>query len=258
MRTLNRGVFTLRGFTLRGFTLVELLVVIGIIALLIALLLPALQQARDAANATKCLANMRQIGTAIQIYSSESKGWLPSYLLAERTSVYTTSGPFFAVWIAGKYLKESPGIFVCPSDQGALARAPFARMYSGTRDVYYSYAMNLDFPRRGPAVYPPPFALAHYNPRNTKGVRDISNLILLCETKATALLSFRSIGVNYPFLVEHSKRKRMSICFADGHAALMEADEVTLPFGTPVSPAPPKMRLYWWGSPGARSIPLQP
>ena len=61
----------------RGFTLVELLVVIGIIAVLIGLLLPALGAAREAANATKCLANLRSAAQALHIYVSENNGWLP-------------------------------------------------------------------------------------------------------------------------------------------------------------------------------------
>jgi len=112
--------------THRAFTLVELLVVIGIIALLISILMPALSKAREQANAVKCMSNERQLGQALVIFTNDHKGYLPKawfndgIVYSGMNNGQTTweyREPFYGwTYLLSLYMGKNKELFRCPSD----------------------------------------------------------------------------------------------------------------------------------------------
>jgi len=145
---------------IRAFTLVELLIVIGIIACLIALLLPALAQAREAEHRIHCASNQRQILMAVIMYANENQGWMPVPTPAGGPVTYgIQSYNYIAIgmtdfglldWNWGRlwpYISHDPQVrervFNCPSDDATLRLA--ADVYGAPDQAHprnFSYCFN--------------------------------------------------------------------------------------------------------------------
>jgi prepilin-type N-terminal cleavage/methylation domain-containing protein len=99
-----------------GFTLVELLVVIGIVALLLSILLPAISMARSRANRTVCQAQLRDIGAAFTMYMTDSKGILPAVNTIPSIKPPPDNSPS-VVKLLQPYIRSANKVFRCPADR---------------------------------------------------------------------------------------------------------------------------------------------
>jgi prepilin-type N-terminal cleavage/methylation domain-containing protein len=179
-----------------GFTLVELLVVIGIIAVLMGLLLPALNRAREQGRRVQCLSNLRQIGNAFAMYLNANKGSFPRP--AERAGglpedwIYGETGRKLEESALAPYLvpggqRVPPEYFRCPSDDW-LTRGNDPGRY------LYSYSANCmilirKFPT-GDGDVPTGMRLAPPGiPMTTLKVTKIRNpavkILVICESSLT-------------------------------------------------------------------------
>jgi prepilin-type N-terminal cleavage/methylation domain-containing protein/prepilin-type processing-associated H-X9-DG protein len=211
----------------RGFTLIELLVAISVIAMLVALMMPALRKAREASESLTCKSNMRQMNLGLLCYVSDNREFFPEY-----SKYYATppvAGPAGGVWvlwysrlIVGSYLgnrtlgssgytnglSSTTSIITCPTTiYPAKIKEPGNAGYTGIG--YNNVSDNKIVPsKNGPTRY-------------SRFSYPTKTLIFLDTLKASGWNNWvtAEVTLDAPSFERHNDTA--SVAFADGHGAAM-------------------------------------
>lgn len=193
-----------------GFTLIELLVVIAIIAILAAILFPVFAQVREKARTTSCASNLKQLGTAFELYIQDYDSKLPPLIQIH----FIPNDNHFSKALLRPYIKNE-GIFKCPSDHGskaywessAVRRQPFHIRYR------CSYQNRTD-------LYPDTKPVSYFRrPAETEMLRD-SIAWHWAQVKETS-------GPGQGSYDHEDSRNGLNFLFLDGHVRFHRSTERT-------------------------------
>ena len=210
----------------KSFTLIELLVVIAIIAILASMLLPALSKARAAAQAIKCVSNVKQMGLGIAMYVNDNEQWMPMATMGGINWVQQVSE-----YVAGPTQPQyrsfggssMPGVFQCPSDGNEIFVETLSNGHT-FKVTNYGYNQNIGNEVRSdwwkPRMYPAcPYpsesvVLLDHKAKSQLTDRGGLHFCYMTKTNVDTLGAFRHDGKD-------------SHLYWDGHAAQVRMSSIT-------------------------------